>query len=55
MCALDGDDNLMHTLSLRDAGTCATRSLSLCLPHPSFILGCAPFYQDGVLSFEHGV
>ena len=26
MCAPDCDDNLTHTLSLRDAGTCATRS-----------------------------
>ena len=26
MCALDCDDNLTHTLSLREAGTCATRS-----------------------------
>ena len=30
MCALDCDDNLTHTLSLREAGTCATRSWSLC-------------------------
>ena len=26
MCALDCDDNLTHTLPLREAGTCATRS-----------------------------
>ena len=32
LCAFDCDSNLTHTLSLREAGTCATRSWSLC-PH----------------------
>ena len=43
MGALGGDGNPTHTLSLRDAGTCAEAFLKLVLITSSFMLGCVPF------------
>ena len=38
MCALDYDDKITHTLPLREAGTCATRSHLCANTHSSLLL-----------------